>query len=67
MMFPFDVDPDWYDRYWMTDRPQPRRRSFSRSLTRFAVVVVLMAGGGAALSHFYPDHGAAHYQGWEQE
>ena len=66
-MFRFEVDPGWYEKYWLTDRPQPRRGSFVGSLTRFAVVVALLAGGGAVLSRFHVDHDTSGYQDWEQE
>ena len=52
-MFPFDVDPNWYEEYWYSDRPQPRRRSFGGSLARFAVLVAFngftVAAGIASL------------------
>lgn len=66
-MFPFEVDPRWYENYWLSDRPQPKRRSFSGNLARFAVVVALIVGGGAVLSHYHAGHGASSYQDWEQE
>jgi hypothetical protein len=25
-MVPFQVDPSWYERYWLEERPTPRRR-----------------------------------------
>jgi hypothetical protein len=66
-MFPLEVDPGWYGKYWLSERPQPQRRPFARHLARFAVVVVLLAGGGAVLSHFHSDHNGNGYQDWEQE
>lgn len=51
-MFPF-VDPGWYEDYWYSNRPRVKRRSFSRSLTRFAVLVVLLVGGGLVAKHFH--------------
>ena len=51
-MFPF-VDPGWYEEYWYSDRPRPKRKPFSRSVTRFAVVVGLLVGGSFALKHFH--------------
>lgn len=50
-MFPF-VDPGWYEKYWYSDQPHPKRRSFSRSVTLFGVLVVLLIGGGLALSQY---------------
>ncbi len=66
-MFPLQVDPGWYEKYWLSDRPQPKRRSFSANLARFAVVVALIAGFGAVLNHHHADRGASGYQDWEQE
>jgi hypothetical protein len=66
-MFPFKVDPEWYENYWLSDRPHPPRKSLAGRLTRFAVVVVLVVGGGAVLSRLHVDHGASGYQDWEQE
>jgi hypothetical protein len=72
-MLPHDVDPGWYDAYWWTDRPRKKRRSLAGSLARFAVLIVLLAGGGMALSYFHV-HSAASAasaasgaQDWEQE
>jgi hypothetical protein len=63
---PFYVDPDWYERYWLSDRPYPKRRSFAGGLARFAVLAALLAGGGVVLSQFHASH-ASGYQDWEQE
>jgi hypothetical protein len=65
-MFPFDVDPNWYEEYWYSDRPQPRHGSFTGGMARFAVLVALLAGGGAVLSRFHSDPMSL-YQDWEQE
>ena len=43
-MFPLEVDPGWYEKYWLSEQPRPKRRPFARHLARFAVVVVLLAG-----------------------
>ncbi len=51
-MLPFNVDPKWYEEYWLSERPRPKRRSFSASLARFAVLAALIIGGGALLSHY---------------
>ena len=66
-MFPLNVDPGWYEKYWLSERPQPKRRSIARHLARVAVVIVLLAGGGAVLSHFHAHHDGGGYQDWEQE
>ena len=52
MFPPFNLDPGWFERYWYA--AEPKRRSLSRSLARFAVLVALLAGGGSVLSshHF---------------
>ena len=44
-MFPLQVDPKWYENYWYSNRPRPRRRSFGGSLARFAMLVGLLAIG----------------------
>ena len=64
-MFPFQVDPAWYEEFWLTNRPE-RRRSLSGNLARLAVVVALLAGGGVALSHINANQSSG-YQDWEQE
>lgn len=63
MFPPFNPDPGWFERYWYANRPEPKRRSFSRSLTRFAVLVALLAGSGFVLSSHQFQRGL----GWEQE
>jgi hypothetical protein len=66
-MGPFEVDPSWYEKYWLSERPSPQHRSFGRHMARFAVMVVLLAGGGLVLSEFHAGHGGHGYQDWEQE
>jgi hypothetical protein len=66
-MFPLQVDPAWYEKFWLSERPQPKQRPFARNLARFAVVVALLAGGGAVWSHFHADTNGGGYQDWEQE
>ncbi len=51
-MFPF-VDPGWYEEYWYSNRPRPKRRRLSSSFARFAVLVGLLLGSGLALKHFH--------------
>ena len=65
-MFP-GTDPDWYEKFWLTEVPPPKRRSAVRHLTRLAVLVALLAGGGAMLSGFHANHDGSGYQSWEQE
>ena len=66
-MFPNKVHPGWYDAYWYGERPRPRRRSFAGSLARFGVLIVLLAGGGVALSQLQAHKDASGAQDWEQE
>jgi hypothetical protein len=66
-MFPVQVDPGWYDKYWLSEVPKPKRRPFGRHLARFAVLAALLAGGGVVLSEFHADHDGSGYQDWEQE
>jgi len=67
-MAPFKIDHGWFDAYWYSDRPRPRRRSVPNSLARFAVVVVLLAGSGFALSHLQGHRDiSSGLQDWEQE
>jgi hypothetical protein len=63
MFPPFNPDPGWFERYWYADRPKPKRRSLSRRLARFAVLVALLAGSGLVLS----SHHQKDLQNWEQE
>jgi hypothetical protein len=66
-MLPHQVDPGWYDAYWWTDRPCPKRRSLTGSLVRFAALVFLLAGGGVVLSYFEAQSAPSSAQDWEQE
>jgi hypothetical protein len=66
-MFPFEVDPKWYENYWYSERPRPKRRTAARSLARLGVLVVLLAGSGVVLSHYHVHGPADGYQDWEQE
>jgi hypothetical protein len=51
---PFNVDPKWYENYWYSVRPRPKRRTFRRSLARFGALVALLAGSSVLLSQLYP-------------
>lgn len=67
-MFPLQVDPGWYEKYWLTDRPPRKRASLARGLTRVAVVVAVFTLGGAVLHHYAAGHyDWSGYQDWEQE
>jgi hypothetical protein len=66
-MFPFAVDPGWYESYWYSDRPHPERRSVSGSLARFGVLALLLAGSGVALSYVHGHGNPDNVQDWEQE
>jgi hypothetical protein len=50
-MVPFEVAPEWFDNYWYSDRPLSGLKSFSRSVARLAVLIVLLTSSGMALSH----------------
>jgi hypothetical protein len=52
MMLPPDVDQAWYDGYWYGAKPRPRRRAFSGSLARFAIIVSLVLAFGTLASRF---------------
>jgi hypothetical protein len=64
---PFNVDPHWYDRYWLADRRQPNQRPLARSLRHLAVVLAVLAGGGAVLGYFDAVQQPAGMQDWEEE
>ncbi len=66
-MFPVQVDPGWYDKYWLSDPPKPKQRPLGRHVARLAVVAALLAGGGVVLSEFHAGHDGSGYQDWEQE
>lgn len=51
---PFNVDPKWYEHYWYSGRPRPKRRTFRRSLARFGALVALLAGSSVLLSQLHP-------------
>ena len=68
MFPPFEPDPGWFEQYWYTDRPEPKRRPFSRNLARFAVLVALLAGSALVLSsHHVQSDVSSGLQEWEQE
>ena len=66
-MFPWNVDPSWYEKYWLSEAPQPKHRSFPQHVARFAVLVAVVAGGGALLSHFHATRDVNAYPSWQQE
>ncbi len=66
-MFRFEVDPQWYEKYWLGHSPLPNRQRLARRLARLAAVVGLLVGGGALLNHFHHGHAMSDYQPWEQE
>jgi hypothetical protein len=66
-MLPFEVDPGWYEKYWYSEQPEPKRRAFPDSLAPLAVLAVLLAGGGVVLTHVHDSGNASAYQDWEQE
>jgi hypothetical protein len=51
----FEVSSGWYDTYWCSDQPRPKRRSFIGAHVRFAVPILLLVGSGVALSHVQRD------------
>jgi hypothetical protein len=63
----FKVDPGWYEKYWLTEPPQPKQRTFAGHLGRFALALALLAGGGALLAQVHVDQHATGLQDWEQE
>jgi hypothetical protein len=50
-MFSIEVDPKWYDNYWLGAHPRNERRSFSQKVAWFAALVILLAGGGLVLDY----------------
>jgi hypothetical protein len=66
-MFPFEVNPEWYENYWLREQPRRYRPSLGGQLTGFAVVVALVVGGGALLSRYHVSQDDRGYQDWEQE
>ena len=64
-MFPFRVDPAWYQEHWLTDRPGRRARPVG-NMARFAIVVALLAGS-VALSRFDLHHATADHASVGQE
>jgi hypothetical protein len=66
MFAPLQVDPDWYEKYWLTDSPLPKQPRLARRLARLTVAVALL-GGGVMLSHFHPSHSTSTYAASQQE
>jgi hypothetical protein len=50
-MFSIEVDPKWYDNYWLGAQPRGEFRSFSQKVTWFAAFMILLAGGGLVLDY----------------
>jgi hypothetical protein len=61
------VDPGWYEAYWFTERPRPRRRTAAIAVTRFAVVAAVLCGSAALVEHFHFKDMWQGYQQWERE
>ena len=66
-MFPLAIDPDWYEGYWLTDRPHPARRSFARGIAGIALLIGFLVGGNVLFSSLHNGQQASTYQDWEQE
>jgi hypothetical protein len=52
-MFAIEVDPKWYENYWLGAQPRGERRSFFEKVkvALFAALVILLAGGGLVLDY----------------
>jgi hypothetical protein len=52
-MFAIEVDPKWYENYWLRAQPRGERRSFFEKVkvALFAALVILLAGGGLVLDY----------------
>jgi len=61
------VDPSWYQTYWFSEQPRPRRRTAAVAATRFAVVAALLCGSAALIEHLHGKNVWQGYQQWEQE
>ena len=61
------VDPSWYQAYWFSEQPRPRRRTAAVAATRFAVVAALLCGSAALIEHLHGKNVWQGYQQWEQE
>jgi len=59
-MIPFGVNKSWYEDYWYSGRPDRRQRTVSRDLGRFAVCIMLFAGGVAMLGQMGASDVATH-------
>ena len=66
-MFPFHVDPGWYDKHWLTEQPHRERQARRANMARLVVVVALLVGSGLALKHFDSQAAARDNQAWEAE
>jgi hypothetical protein len=63
----FHVDPGWYEAYWFSEQPRPRRANVSAAVARLVVAVVVLGGGAALLDHFHGKDPWQGYQQWERE
>ena len=61
------VDPGWYQTYWFSERPRPRRQSGAGAATRFALVAALLCGSAALIEHYRGKDLWQGYQQWELE
>ena len=61
------VDPRWYEAYWFSEQPRPRRVSVTAAVARLVVAVVVLGGGAALLNHFHGKDPWQGYQQWERE
>jgi hypothetical protein len=66
-MFPFDVDPGWYDKYWLTDRAPHWRKPRHAGLAGLIVLMALLAGSGLVLNQVHAKGIVSSYQAWEEE
>lgn len=61
-MIPFQVDPSWYERYWLTERPaRPRPRRLSRLINAASrciarAIGLTQFGKGRPVADIRPPH-----------
>jgi hypothetical protein len=66
-MFALEVDPFWYEKYWLRESPRRHRRFLARQAARLALAFALLAGSGVVLDQFHAGHAMSDYPDWEQE